>query len=61
VEPYGQLDLGIGYNVDKNLRLQFEAINLTDAYVRTHMRNENQLASVTHLGRRFMIGARYKF
>lgn len=61
VEPYGQLDLGIGYNVDKNLRLQFEAINLTDAYVRTHMRNENQLASVTQLGRRFMIGARYKF
>jgi hypothetical protein len=25
------------------------------------MRNENQLASVTQLGRRFMIGARYKF
>jgi outer membrane receptor protein involved in Fe transport len=61
VEPYGQFDLGLGYNYDKNLRLQFEAINLTDAYVRTHMRNENQLASVTQLGRRFMIGARYKF
>ena len=61
VEPYGQLDLSIGYNLDKNTRLQFEAINLTDSYVRTHMRNENQLASVTQLGRRFMIGARYKF
>jgi len=61
VEPYGQFDLSVGYNYDKNLRLQFEAINLTDAYVRTHMRNENQLASVTQLGRRFMLGARYKF
>jgi hypothetical protein len=29
--------------------------------VRTHMRNENQIGSVTQLGRRFMIGARYKF
>ncbi|MBM3389998.1 MAG: TonB-dependent receptor [Betaproteobacteria bacterium] len=61
VEPYGQFDLSVGYNWDKNLRLQFEAINLTDSYVRTHLRNENQIGSVTQLGRRFMIGARYKF
>jgi len=61
VEPYGQFDLSVGYNFDKNLRLQFDAINLTDAYVRTHMRNENQIGSVTQLGRRFIIGARYKF
>jgi TonB-dependent receptor len=61
VEPYGQFDLSVGYNYDKNLRLQLEAINLTDAYVRTHFRNENQIGSVTQLGRRFMVGARYKF
>lgn len=61
VEPYGQFDLSVGYNVDKNLRLQFEAINLTDEYTRTHMRNENQIGGVTQLGRRFMIGGRYKF
>ena len=61
VEPYGQLDLSLGYNYNKNLRIQFEAINLTDSYVRTHMRNENQIGSVTQLGRRFMLGARYKF
>ncbi|MBQ0930337.1 TonB-dependent receptor [Ideonella alba] len=61
VEPYGQFDLSVGYSPIKNLRLQFEAINLTDAYVRTHMRNENQLGSVTQLGRRYTIGARYKF
>ncbi|RTL47199.1 MAG: TonB-dependent receptor [Burkholderiales bacterium] len=61
VEPYGQFDLSVGYNVDKNLRLQFEAINLTDQYTRTHLRNENQIGAVTQLGRRIMIGARYKF
>jgi TonB-dependent receptor len=61
VEPYGQFDLSLGYSPLKNLRLQFEAMNLTDAYVRTHMRNENQLGSVTQLGRRYTIGARYKF
>ena len=61
VEPYGQFDLSLGYNFDKNLRVTLDAINLTDAYVRTHMRNENQIGSVTQLGRRFIIGARYKF
>jgi len=61
VEPYGQFDLSVGYNFDKNLRLQFEAINLTDQYTRTHLRNENQIGAVTQLGRRIMIGARYKF
>lgn len=61
VEPYGQYDLSLGYDFSKNLRLQFEAINITDAYVRTHMRNENQIGSVTQLGRRFIVGARYKF
>ncbi|HEX4894906.1 MAG TPA: TonB-dependent receptor [Solimonas sp.] len=61
VQPYGQLDLSVGYNYDKHLRVQFEAINLTDAYVRTYQRTENQIGSVTQLGRRYIIGARYKF
>ena len=61
VEPYGQLDLSLGYNFNEHLRFQFEAINLTDEYTRTQLRNENQIGAVTQLGRRFMIGARYKF
>ncbi len=61
VEPFGQLDLSVGYNFNRHLRFQFEAINLTDEYTRTHMRNENQMGAVTQLGRRIMIGARYKF
>jgi TonB-dependent receptor len=61
VEPYGQIDLSLGYNFDKKLSFVFEAINLTDEYTRTHMRAEQQIGSVTQLGRRVMIGARYKF
>jgi TonB-dependent receptor len=61
VAPYGQVDLSMGYNVNDNLRLQFEAINLTDEYTRTYSRSESQVNAVTQLGRRFMIGARYKF
>lgn len=61
VEPFGQLDVSLGYNYTPNLRFQLEAINLTDEYTRTHLRNENQIGAVTQLGRRIMIGARYKF
>jgi TonB-dependent receptor len=61
VEPYGQVDISLGYNFNKNLSFALEAINLTDEYTRTHMRAEQQIGSVTQLGRRVMIGARYKF
>lgn len=61
VEPRGQLDLSLGYNLNKQLSLQLEAINLNDAIVRTYMRAQQQVGSVTQLGRRYMIGARYKF
>ncbi|MGZ5201155.1 MAG: TonB-dependent receptor [Telluria sp.] len=61
VEPYGQVDLSVGYNVNKNLSLTFEAINLTDATQRTHGRSDLQVLQVSTGGRRFMIGGRYKF
>jgi TonB-dependent receptor len=61
VEPYGQVDLSIGYNVNENLSLSLEAINLTDAHQRTHGRTDMQVLSVTTGGPRYMLGARYKF
>jgi TonB-dependent receptor len=61
VEPYGQLDLSVGYNVNKNLSVSLEAINLTDATQRTHGRTDLQVLQVTTGGPRFMLGARYKF
>ena len=61
VEPYGQLDLSIGYNVNKNLSLSLEAINVNDATQRVHGRSEMQVLQVSTGGRRYMVGARYKF
>ncbi|MFG6488727.1 TonB-dependent receptor [Roseateles sp. BYS78W] len=60
-EPYGQVDVALGYAYNNHLSFQLEAINLTDQYTRTQMRDALQIGSVTQLGRRVMIGARYKF
>jgi len=60
-EPYGQVDVSLGYSWNKNLSFALEAINLTDQYTRTQMRDALQVGGVTQLGRRMMIGARYKF
>ncbi|MCV2370620.1 TonB-dependent receptor [Roseateles oligotrophus] len=61
VEKYGQWDMSMSYNVNKKLSVQFEVINLTDEITRTHFRNVEQIGNVTQLGRRFMLGARYRF
>ncbi len=61
VEPYGQLDLSIGYNVTKNLSLSLEAINLNDETQRIHGRTKTMVLSATQGGPRYMVGARYKF
>ncbi|WP_395007652.1 TonB-dependent receptor [Undibacterium sp.] len=61
VEPYGQVDLSVGYAYDSKLAFQFEAINLTDEIQRTHGRTQTMLQSVTQAGPRYMISARYKF
>jgi len=61
VEPYGQLDLSIGYNFTDKLSLQVEAINLTNETARTHGRRKEMVEYATQTGPRYMVGARYKF
>jgi TonB-dependent receptor len=61
IEPYGQLDLSVGYNVNEKLSLQFEAINLTNETTRSHGRAKQMVEYATQTGARYMIGARYKF
>jgi len=61
VAPYGQFDVSLGYKFTDKLSVQLEAINLTDEYQRAYERNERILQAITQTGRRFMIGARYKF
>ena len=60
-EPYGQVDMTLGYNVNQHLSFQFDGINLNDGVVRQHSRTKQELESITQTGRRYMIGARYKF
>jgi TonB-dependent receptor len=61
VEAYGQVDLSLSYNWDKNLSVQFEAINVTDATSRSHQRRQEILHFATQTGPRYVLGARYKF
>ena len=60
-EPYGQVDLTLGYNVNDHVSFSLDAINLNDGVLRQHGRAKNDLESITQTGRRYMIGARYKF
>lgn len=61
VEPFGQLDLSLGYTINDQLSLQLEVINATNATTRVHGRNERQALFVSQSGPRYMFGARYKF
>jgi len=61
VEPYGQVDLSVGYNLNKNLSVSLEAINLTNSTMRTHGRTDMMVLNATQFGPRYMVGARYKF
>ncbi len=60
-EPYGQIDMSVGYKIGKNLSLQADLINLNDGYIRQHGRATEQLVTVTQTGRRYLLGARYRF
>lgn len=60
-EPYGQVDASIGYKLGKNLTLQLDLLNLNDGYIRQHGRTDEMLVSAIQTGRRYLIGARYRF
>lgn len=60
-EAYGQVDMSIGYKIGKNLTLQADLLNLNDGYIRQHSRTKEMLVSALQTGRRYLIGARYRF
>ncbi|MGQ3051269.1 MAG: TonB-dependent receptor [Roseateles sp.] len=60
-EAYGQVDVSIGYKIGKNLTLQADLLNLNDGYIRQHSRTKEMLVSAQQTGRRYLIGARYRF
>jgi TonB-dependent receptor len=61
VEAYDQIDLSVGYDINDNFAVSFEAINLTGEDVRWHGRSELQLWRLEDQGARYAVGARYKF
>jgi len=61
VEEYDQIDLSLGYDINDNFAVSFEAINLTGEDVRWHGRSVNQLWRLEDTGARYAVGARYKF
>jgi TonB-dependent receptor len=61
VEPYDQIDLSVGYDINDHLAFSFEAINLTGEDVRWHGRSDKQLWRLEDQGARYALGARYKF
>ncbi|MEJ0086824.1 MAG: TonB-dependent receptor [Pseudomonadota bacterium] len=61
VEPYDQIDLSVGYDVNDHIAVSFEAVNLTGEDIRWHGRSDNQLWRLEDQGARYSLGARYKF
>jgi TonB-dependent receptor len=61
VEAYDQIDLSVGYDINDNFAVSFEAINLTGEDVRWHGRSELQLWRLEDQGARYAQGARYNF
>lgn len=60
-DAYGQVDASIGYKWGKNLTLQADLLNLNDGYIRNYGRTKTQHISAIQTGRRYLIGARYRF
>ncbi|MBE0379987.1 TonB-dependent receptor [Pseudoalteromonas prydzensis] len=67
IDDFGQYDLNLSYNVTDNLNVVFQAINLTDEDQRsmssnsTGMSDSNRPLAIHNYGRRFLLGAQYKF
>jgi TonB-dependent receptor len=61
VEAYQQFDLSVGYEINDNMSISFDAINLTGEDIRWHGRSENQMIRLEDQQPRYAVGARYKF
>ena len=58
---FGQFDFSMGYNVNENLSLSFEAINLNNEKVVHYNGDPVRLRTYEETGARYFIGARYNF
>ncbi|WP_271299562.1 TonB-dependent receptor [Sphingomonas sp. CV7422] len=56
-----QIDLTTSYDISKNFSVFGEALNVNNNQQSTHGRYSNQLLDVFDYGRRYTVGARYRF
>ncbi len=56
-----QVDLSASYDIFENVSIFAEALNITNEVQSTHGRFDNMLLDVFAYGRRFTVGARYRF
>jgi len=56
-----QVDLSSSYQITPALNVFFEALNITNEVQSTHGRYDNQLLDVFAYGRRYALGARYRW
>jgi TonB-dependent receptor len=61
VEEYQQFDLSLGFDINDNISVSFDAINLTGEDIRWHGRSDNQMIRLEDQTARYAVGARYKF
>jgi len=61
VDPYGQLDLSVSYDVTRNLSLTFDAINIFEEGVRTYSRDKIDTWYEAEGSARYLFGAHYRF
>ncbi|KID56304.1 TonB-dependent receptor [Pseudoalteromonas luteoviolacea] len=61
MDDYGQLDGSVTLSFSDNLDLVFEFLNLNDEQIYTYDRNEYAPTAIYQNGRRFYLGARYRF
>jgi TonB-dependent receptor len=60
-EPFGTLDLSLGYDISENLSLSLEGINVLAEPVRSYGRSVSNLWFAQEQQPRYLLGARYKF
>lgn len=61
VEPYGQLDFLVSYDLTDNLTLTVDGINVLNATSRTVGRSSSYVNFATQTGSRYNLGIRYRF
>jgi iron complex outermembrane recepter protein len=56
-----EVDFSTSYDINKHISVFFEALNLNDDTYSTHGRFKNQLLDVVDFGRKFTLGAHFRF